>query len=340
MSRAGVLLFLLSITSFQALLRHQSRPRNSLLQVAKNDKILYNTAILELHRPDCVMPLYLLLEHDNLISKVVKEVSDTLYVVVTKDNDNSQKVNDINQYISELYERLWDEMMNANNLKLKCYVISNNYDDFQSLNDLCKLPAVDILYTTNSKSLEYVNIVNKERGMKTLQVNYTDTTQNSVGKSTKIYFFEQKDKIPDYNIVSLGGTFDHLHNGHRKLLTLALSVCKSSIVVGVTSDAMLSKKKNSEKINKFENRKNGVIEFVSSIKPTITPQIVELNDPYGPTITDPDIEAIVVSSETIPGALKINEIRSSKKMAALDILVTRRGQSAVLSSTFIRNLIN
>ncbi len=338
MSRAGMLLFLLSMTSIQALLRYQSFPRNSLLQAVKNDKNLYNAAILELHRPDCVMPLHLLLEHDNLISKVVKETSDTLYVVVTIGNDNSQRINDINQYISELYERLWDEMMNANNLQLKCYVISNNYDCFQSLNDLCKLPAVDILYTTNSKSLEYVNRVNKERGMKPLQVNYTDTAQNSIGKGNNIYFFEQKDKVPHYNVVSLGGTFDHLHNGHRKLLTLALSVCKSSIVIGVTSDAMLSKKKNAEKINKFENRKNGVIEFVNNIKPIITSQIVELNDPYGPTITNPDIEAIIVSSETIPGALKINEIRISKKMPALDILVTRRGQSAVLSSTFIRNL--
>jgi cytidyltransferase-like protein len=336
MSRAGVVLFLLSITSIQALICYQSRQRNSLLQIVKGEKMLYNTAILELHRPVGIKNSYLLMEHDNLINKVVKEISDTLYVVVT--NENSQELTEINQYISELYERLWDEMMSANNLQLKCYVVSNSYGNFQSFHDLCKLVAVDILYTTNSKSLEYVNNVNKEREIKPLKVNYTDITKNSIDKFNKIYFFEQNDKIPNYNIVSLGGTFDHLHNGHRKLLTLALSVCNSRIVIGVTSDAMLSKKKNAEKIIKFENRKNCVIEFINIVKPTLKSQIVELSDPYGPTITDPDIEAIIVSSETIPGALKINEIRLSKNMKALDILVTRRGQSAVLSSTFIRNL--
>jgi len=304
--------------------------------MTKSNKVLYKTAILELHRPDCINPSYLMVAHDNLISEVVKEISDTLYVIVT--NENSQQVNDVNQYISELYERLWDEMMNANNLQLKCYVMSNNYDNFQSLNDLCKLREVDILYTTNSKSLEFVNNLNKERESKQLKVSYTDTKQNSIDDNNEIYFFEQKGKMPTYNIVSLGGTFDHLHNGHRKLLTLALSVCNSSIVIGVTSDAMLSKKKNAEKIKKFENRKNCVVEFINNMKPGIDSQIVELGDPFGPTISDAKIEAIIVSSETIPGALKINEIRLSKNMKALDILVSRRGQSAVLSSTFIRNL--
>ena len=34
----------------------------------------------------------------------------------------------------------------------------------------------------------------------------------------------------------------------------------------------------------------------------------ELSDPFGPTITDPSIQAIVVSSETLPGARKINRL--------------------------------
>jgi len=46
-----------------------------------------------------------------------------------------------------------------------------------------------------------------------------------------------------------------------------------------------------------------------------------LEDPYGTTIYDGDFEAIVVSEETEPTAVKINEIRISKGMKPLDIVV-------------------
>ena len=38
---------------------------------------------------------------------------------------------------------------------------------------------------------------------------------------------------PTYSHVVLGGTFDHLHNGHRRLLTLAALVASEEITVGV-----------------------------------------------------------------------------------------------------------
>ena len=49
--------------------------------------------------------------------------------------------------------------------------------------------------------------------------------------------------------------------------------------------------------------------------------LFSLDDPYGTTIYDEDIEAIVVSEETEPTAVKINEIRVSKGMKPLDIVV-------------------
>jgi len=48
---------------------------------------------------------------------------------------------------------------------------------------------------------------------------------------------------------------------------------------------------------------------------------VILEDPYGPTITDGDISAIVVSEETLPRALEINRIRRSHGLKPLDIVV-------------------
>ena len=49
--------------------------------------------------------------------------------------------------------------------------------------------------------------------------------------------------------------------------------------------------------------------------------IVPLEDPYGTTIYEDDFEAIVVSEETEPTAVEINNIRVSKGMKPLDIIV-------------------
>ena len=49
--------------------------------------------------------------------------------------------------------------------------------------------------------------------------------------------------------------------------------------------------------------------------------VIPLNDPYGTTIYDTDFEAIVVSEETEPTAVEINNIRVSKGMKPLDIVV-------------------
>jgi phosphopantetheine adenylyltransferase len=101
-------------------------------------------------------------------------------------------------------------------------------------------------------------------------------------------------------------------------------------------DNMLKNKKNSWQIADFKSRSQGVTSFLSIVKPVLKVEISELSDPFGPAITDKSIEAIVVSSETIEGARKINKIREEKQMNPLAILVTRRENAAVLSSTFVR----
>ncbi|MBP3226044.1 MAG: pantetheine-phosphate adenylyltransferase, partial [Methanobrevibacter sp.] len=50
-------------------------------------------------------------------------------------------------------------------------------------------------------------------------------------------------------------------------------------------------------------------------------RVVSLDDPFGTTIYEADFDAIVVSEETEPTAVKINEIRLSKGMNPLDIIV-------------------
>jgi pantetheine-phosphate adenylyltransferase len=117
-----------------------------------------------------------------------------------------------------------------------------------------------------------------------------------------------------YSKVAVGGTFDKFHDGHKKLLSTAFEL-GDQIDIGVTSDAFGGLKGD---IDSCEVRMNNLKSFFSDKSNFI---VIPLEDPYGTTIYDADFEAIVVSQETEPNAEKINEIRLSKGMKSLDIVV-------------------
>ncbi|WP_298523696.1 phosphopantetheine adenylyltransferase [uncultured Methanobrevibacter sp.] len=117
-----------------------------------------------------------------------------------------------------------------------------------------------------------------------------------------------------YNKVAVGGTFDKFHDGHKKLLSTAFEIA-NSVEIGVTSDAFGGLKGD---IDSCEERMANLKSFFKDKSNFI---IVPLDDPYGTTIYDASFDAIVVSEETEPTAVKINEIRISKGMEPIDIVV-------------------
>ena len=117
-----------------------------------------------------------------------------------------------------------------------------------------------------------------------------------------------------YSKVAVGGTFDKFHDGHKKLLSTAFQI-GDLVEIGVTSDEFGGLKGD---IDSCEERMKNLKYFFSD-KSDFT--IVPLEDPYGTTIYDGDFEAIVVSQETEPTAVEINNIRISKGMKPLDIVV-------------------
>jgi pantetheine-phosphate adenylyltransferase len=136
----------------------------------------------------------------------------------------------------------------------------------------------------------------------------------------------------------LGGTFDHLHEGHKLLIQTALSISKN-IVIGLTTPQLLKNKKFSSNLEDYNTRKHNLLKFIDTFGEINRVQIVELNDPYGPPINEPDYEGIVVSQETYKVAIKINEIRESKGFSALIIIVipiVRDINNEKISSTAIR----
>ncbi|XP_075501509.1 phosphopantetheine adenylyltransferase-like isoform X3 [Primulina tabacum] len=125
-----------------------------------------------------------------------------------------------------------------------------------------------------------------------------------------------------YGSVVLGGTFDRLHDGHRQFLKAAAVVARDRVVVGVCDGPMLAKKK--------------------SVKPGIIVQAEPIVDPYGPSIDDENLEAIIVSKETFPGGLSVNKKRAERGLSQLKIevvdLVPGECGGDKLSSTALKRL--
>ena len=118
--------------------------------------------------------------------------------------------------------------------------------------------------------------------------------------------------------VVVGGTFDYLHDGHVAILAKAFEL-GDRVLVGITSDEM-QLVKDSAGIQPLEVRKRALLELLRSRGWLERAKVHVISDPFGPTVDDPKLEAIVVSPETKQRAKELNELRASKGLAPLEII--------------------
>ncbi|KAG8816328.1 hypothetical protein FRC18_001065 [Serendipita sp. 400] len=126
---------------------------------------------------------------------------------------------------------------------------------------------------------------------------------------------------PRHAVVALGGTFDHLHVGHKILLSMAAWITERKIIVGITDDSLLTKKSNREVLESIDLRMGSVRRFLELFRPDIEYEVVPISDVYGPTGSDPDIQALVVSKETLSGSQSIAKLRHERGLPALETYV-------------------
>lgn len=163
-----------------------------------------------------------------------------------------------------------------------------------------------------------------------------------------------------HDVVAVGGTFDHLHAGHKLLLTAAalllqpdstVAPVNKRLIVGITGDQLLKNKKYAEYLGSWHTRQEEVVDFLLSIlsftrssraeatqvttfdEPvtnghaihtcikacSVSIECVEIQDPFGPTITDESVTAIVVSGETRSGGQAVNDKRLEKGWKPLEV---------------------
>jgi len=121
--------------------------------------------------------------------------------------------------------------------------------------------------------------------------------------------------------VGLGGTFDEFHKGHKALLTKAFEVSEN-VMIGVSSERFVDKMNKPHYTAPFEKRAEELRRFLDQQGFTNRAEIIPIDDPNGGVLLSRDIiEALVVSKETQPIALKINEKRKEIGIDQLEIIV-------------------
>ncbi|KAJ2371107.1 hypothetical protein IW150_004747 [Coemansia sp. RSA 2607] len=123
-----------------------------------------------------------------------------------------------------------------------------------------------------------------------------------------------------YPHVAVGGTFDHLHVGHKILLTATALAATRRVVCGISADALLENKKHKEFLEPYRKRELNVLLFLRKIRRDIIVELVPISDPYGPTATDSTIEALVVSQETLSGSSALNVRRRENGLAPMELM--------------------
>lgn len=134
----------------------------------------------------------------------------------------------------------------------------------------------------------------------------------------------------------VGGSWDHLHAGHRYILSTALEGGKK-VDIGVSSDEMLREKIGEKPSNNFEQRKKDIEAFLEDLGERERTRIIEINGIYGNAVEEGD--ALLITPETEENGRKINAKREElgREKIKLDKVKKLKGEDGkAISSTRIR----
>ena len=122
-----------------------------------------------------------------------------------------------------------------------------------------------------------------------------------------------------YNIVAVGGTFDHFHRGHETLISTCFEIGEK-VIIGITSDGFATKlAKRTEQ--PFDERIAALKNFVGPKFPKHRYEIHNLEDYFGPAVIEEDVQALVVTKETAPRVEMANKERSKRGLKPLETVL-------------------
>ncbi|MDW8063345.1 MAG: pantetheine-phosphate adenylyltransferase [Candidatus Caldarchaeum sp.] len=125
---------------------------------------------------------------------------------------------------------------------------------------------------------------------------------------------------PVSSFAAVGGTFSTIHVGHMALLATAYAKAEK-VLVGVTSDLFAAKLGKNHPIPPVEKRIGMLRDFLGKMGWLDRTELAVIDDPYGPAVQDPTLDAVVTSPATAFRAAEINAKRVERNLGPLEIFV-------------------
>ena len=124
-------------------------------------------------------------------------------------------------------------------------------------------------------------------------------------------------------LVVLGGTFDHLHAGHHRMLSRAFRVGEE-VGIGLSTDAFVRARRKPVPgvLQSYRERRRALREYLAVQYPHRRWYIVALSDPWGRSV-QPAVEAIVLSEETAGAGAAIDAERRRRGLRPLRRYIVR-----------------
>jgi len=123
-----------------------------------------------------------------------------------------------------------------------------------------------------------------------------------------------------FKVVGVGGTFDEFHKGHRALLKKAFEVSEC-VIIGLATEDFVQKMEKPHKVATYSNRLGELKSFLRKKGWIDRAKIIPIKTSYGNTLTNEQIEGIVVSRETASTANEINGKRKANGLKPLSLIV-------------------
>lgn len=123
-----------------------------------------------------------------------------------------------------------------------------------------------------------------------------------------------------YKKAILGGTFDRLHVGHRRLLDTAFEQSEY-VTIGITTEKLYQHKFLAGTIETYSAREQSIKNYLVEKNYLTRATLIPIDSLYGTTLDEKEIEAIFVTEENLPNVKKINAKRKEISFPQLEVIV-------------------